>query len=86
MQAKFNATMNTSDISVAEELTEGEYYAVYYNTNWHRVQIISPKENDSNSVTCFMIDTGEQLNIEVDQICYLEPMFMKTKTQVKFII
>lgn len=83
MQAKFNDTMNTADISVAEQLIEGEYYAVLYNSFWHRVQVTSPKEEESNSVTCFMVDTGEQLNIDVDQICYLEPVFMKTRTQVK---
>lgn len=82
MQAKFNDTMNTAGFSIAEQVIEGEFYAVLYNSFWHRVQICSPSEDDG-TVTCFMVDTGEQLNISKDQICYLEPAFMKTKTQVK---
>lgn len=74
--------MNTAGFSIAEQVIEGEFYAVLYNSFWHRVQICSPSEDDG-TVTCFMVDTGEQLNISKDQICYLEPAFMKTKTQVK---
>lgn len=85
MQAKFNDTMKTTGFSIAEQVTEGEFYAVLYNSIWHRVQICSPTEDDG-TVTCFMVDTGERLNISKDQICYLEPVFMKTKTQVKFTI
>lgn len=75
--------MNTSGFSIAEQVTEGEFYAVLYNTSWHRVQICESTEEDG-TVTCFMVDTGEQLNISKDQICCLEPVFMKTKTQVKY--
>lgn len=82
MQAKFNDIMNTSGFSMAEQVTEGEFYAVLYNSSWHRVQVSSTIEED-DAVTCFMIDTGEQLNIAKDQICHLEPVFMKTKIQVK---
>lgn len=85
MQAKFNYTMNTTGFSIAEEVIEGEFYAVLYNTSWHRVQICSPTDEDG-TVTCFMVDTGEQLNISKDQICSLEPVFMKTKTQVNCIL
>lgn len=84
MQAKFNDTMNSAGFSIVEEVVEGEFYAVLYNTSWHRVQISSPADDDG-TVTCFMVDTGEQLTISKDQICYLEPVFMKTKTQVYFI-
>lgn len=82
MQAKFNDTMNTAGLSIPEQLIEGEFYAVLYNSSWHRVQVCCAANEDGTS-TCFMIDTGEQLNIAKDQICFLEPMFMKPKTQVK---
>lgn len=81
MQAKFNDTMNTTGYSIAEQITEGEYYAVLYNSTWHRVRISSPVEEDG-TVTCFMVDTGELYNVSKDQICNLEPVFMKTKLQV----
>jgi len=84
MQAKFNDTMNTAGLSIPDQVIEGEYYAVLYNSSWHRVQI-SFANNEDGTATCFMIDTGEQLNISKDQICYLEPIFMKPKTQVKCI-
>uniref|UniRef100_A0A2S2PIN6 Tudor domain-containing protein 7 n=1 Tax=Schizaphis graminum TaxID=13262 RepID=A0A2S2PIN6_SCHGA len=80
MQAKFNDTMNTEKLSIPDQVLEGEYYAVLYNSSWHRVQIISAT-NEDGTATCFMIDTGEQLNIAKDQICNLEPIFMKPKTQ-----
>ncbi|XP_022167500.1 tudor domain-containing protein 7-like isoform X3 [Myzus persicae] len=80
MQAKFNDTMNTAGLSIPDQVIEGEFYAVLYNSSWHRVQI-SYVNNDDGTATCFMIDTGEQLNIAKDQICYLEPIFMKPKTQ-----
>jgi len=85
MQAKFNDSMNTAGFSIVEQVNEGEYYAVLYNSSWHRVLISGPSEDDS-IVTCFLVDTGEQINMSKDQICYLEPVFMKTKTQVKCII
>jgi len=85
MQAKFNDTMNTAGLSIPDQVTEGEFYAVLYNSSWHRVQI-SSANNEDGTATCFMIDTGEQLNIAKDQICYLEPIFMKPKTQVNCII
>jgi len=85
MQAKFNDTMNTEKLSIPDQVLEGEYYAVLYNSSWHRVQIISATIEDGTA-TCFMIDTGEQLNIAKDQICNLEPIFMKPKTQVKCMI
>lgn len=84
MQAKFNDSMNTAGVCIVEQVNKGEFYAVLYNSSWHRVQISDPLEDDI--VTCFMVDTGEQLNISKDQICYLEPVFMKTKTQVKCIM
>ncbi|XP_060876676.1 uncharacterized protein LOC132949690 isoform X1 [Metopolophium dirhodum] len=80
MQAKFNDTMNTAGLSIPDQVIEGEFYAVLYNSSWHRVQIFSAN-NEDGMATCFMIDTGEQLNIAKDQICYLEPIFMKPKTQ-----
>ncbi|XP_016658330.1 uncharacterized protein LOC100161737 [Acyrthosiphon pisum] len=80
MQAKFNDTMNTAGLSIPDQVIEGEFYAVLYNSSWHRVQI-SSANNEDGTATCFMIDTGEQLNIAKDQICYLEPIFMKPKTQ-----
>lgn len=86
MQAKFNDSMNTTGFSIVEQVIEGEFYAVLYNSSWHRVLISSSTDDDDGIVTCFMVDTGEQLNISKDQICYLEPVFMKTKTQVKCII
>lgn len=86
MQAKFNDTMNTTGCSIVEEVTEGEFYAVLYNKLWHRVQICGSTEEDDGTVTCFMVDTGEQLNISKDQICSLDPVFMKTKTQVNYIL
>lgn len=79
MQAKFNDTMNTEKLSIPDQVIEGEFYAVLYNSSWHRVQLTST--NDDGTATCFMIDTGEQLNIVKDQICNLEPIFMKPKTQ-----
>lgn len=84
MQAKFNNAMNKS-IHIAETVVEGEYYAVLYNSTWHRVQASSSTEEDM-AVTCFMVDTGESLTVFKDQICYLEPVFMKTKTQVNYIL
>lgn len=81
MQAKFNDAMNTTGFSIAEQVTRGEYYAVLYNSIWHRVQISSPTREDG-SVTCFMVDTGELYNVAKDQICNLEPVYMKTKFQV----
>lgn len=81
MQAKFNDTMNTTGFSIAEHLTEGEYYAVLYNSIWHRVQISGPIGEDG-TVTCLMVDTGELYNVAKDQICNLEPVYMKTKLQV----
>ncbi|VVC37988.1 OST-HTH/LOTUS domain,Tudor domain [Cinara cedri] len=80
MQAKFNDTMNTTSVSIAEQVIEGEYYAVLYNSTWHRVQISSSLGEDG-TVTCFMVDTGELYNVSKDQICNLEPVFMKTKLQ-----
>lgn len=85
MQAKFNDVMNTTGFSIAEQVTVGQFYAVLYNNSWHRVQVCDPIEEDG-SVTCFMVDTGEQLNVSKDQICNLEPVFMKTKLQVKSIM
>lgn len=85
MQAKFNDTMNSSSISLLEDFTEGTFCAVLYNSSWHRVQIFSPP-NDNGNVTCFMIDTGEQLDISKDQICSLEPMFLKPNAQVKIVL
>lgn len=82
MQAKFNETMNSSSISLLEDVTEGVFCAVLYNSSWHRVQICS-LPNDNGDVTCFMVDTGEQLDISKDQLCNLEPMFLKPNTQVK---
>lgn len=76
--------MNTSGFSIAEQPSEGEFYAVLYNKLWHRVQYICEATEDDGMVTCFMVDTGEQLNISKDQICCMEPVFMKTKTQVRF--
>jgi len=84
MQAKFNDSMNTAGVCIVEQVNEGELYAVLYNSSWHRVLIFGPLEDDI--VTCLMVDTGEELNISKDQICYLDPAFMKTKTQVKCII
>jgi len=84
MQAKFNDTMNTAGLSIPDQVIEGEFYAVLYNSSWHRVQI-SSANNEDGTATCFMIDTGEQLNIAKDQICYLEPIFMRPKTQVNCI-
>ncbi|XP_025206964.1 tudor domain-containing protein 7B isoform X2 [Melanaphis sacchari] len=80
MQAKFNDIMNTEKLSIPDQVIESEFYAVLYNSSWHRVQILSAT-NDDDTATCFMIDTGEQLNIAKDQICNLEPIFMKPKTQ-----
>ncbi|KAL5233145.1 hypothetical protein ACI65C_000555 [Semiaphis heraclei] len=80
MQAKLNDIMNTAGLSIPDQVIEGEFYAVLYNSSWHRVQI-SSANNEDGTATCFMIDTGEQLNIAKDQICYLEPIFMKPKTQ-----
>lgn len=84
MQAKFNDIMNTSGFSIAEEIIVGEYYAVLYNSSWHRVQVVCCNEDDDAS--CFLVDTGEYVWISKDQICSLEPVFMQTKTQVKFIL
>lgn len=81
MQAKFNEFMNTSRFSMAEQVIQGEFYAVLYNSSWHRVQICSTIKKD-DTVTCLMIDTGEHLIVATDQICHLEPVFMKTKIQV----
>ncbi|VVC36913.1 Tudor domain [Cinara cedri] len=80
MQAKFNDIMNTTYINIVEQVTEGKYYAVLYNSTWHRVQISSPIGEDG-TVACFMVDTGDLYNISKDEICNLEPVFMKTKLQ-----
>ncbi|XP_050522077.1 uncharacterized protein LOC126894827 [Daktulosphaira vitifoliae] len=79
MQAKFNDTMNTS-FHLVEEVVEGEYYAVLFESLWHRVQVTSLIEEDS-SVTCYMIDTGDSLTVSKDQICLLDPVFKKIKAQ-----
>lgn len=82
MQAKFNDTMNTG-FNIAEQVVEGEYYAILYNSTWHRVQVTAcTSVEDTTVVDCFMVDTGESLTISKDQICCLEPVFMKTKIQV----
>ncbi|XP_025412792.1 tudor domain-containing protein 7-like isoform X2 [Sipha flava] len=78
MQAEFNDIMNTSGFSIAEDIILGDYYAVLYNSSWHRVQVSYCNEEDAS---CFLVDTGEQLWVSRDQICFLEPIFMQTKTQ-----
>lgn len=83
MQAEFNDIMNTSGFNIAENVILGEYYAVLYNSSWHRVQVLYCNEDDAS---CFLVDTGEQLWVSRDQICFLEPVFMQTKTQVKFLL
>lgn len=78
METKFNEQMN-SNYCLVEDITEGEFYAVLYESSWHRVQAASISEVD---VDCYMIDTGETLTVSKDQICFLDPTFLKTKAQV----
>ncbi|XP_050440496.1 uncharacterized protein LOC126845703 isoform X2 [Adelges cooleyi] len=77
MDAKFNTQMN-SNYCLVEDIIEGEFYAVLYESSWHRVQAASISEVD---VDCYMIDTGETLTVSKDQICFIDPIFLKTKAQ-----
>lgn len=84
MQSKFNRIMNNSGVIIVDQVSEGELYALLYNMSWHRIQVIGPVEQNG-TVSCLLVDIGEQLNVSVDQICLLNPEFKKIRNQVNFL-
>ena len=57
-----------------------EIYAVNLEDTWHRVKFIKTKENKKGLV--LFIDSGEEEEVELSELYYLDSVYMRLPPQV----
>nr|XP_022902802.1 tudor domain-containing protein 7 isoform X1 [Onthophagus taurus] len=61
------------------KISEGGYYAIFLEVyHWCRVRVI---ETNGSKINCFLIDYGDELEVDEEQVFLLDPKFARRQAQ-----